>query len=253
MSTVARLSRSSSHASTTCASLTNLGHRHSRFGGLSTPHPPKTPLTSNLVRRRSTGTTTAVTAASTTTSTVALRPTSCTSSAGAFLRVRSRAAVTAAVKWLARPPPRTRALTQVCRRRARACETAVGARVITRRARVSARYARVITRRARIIALCHRCRRRPHLTRARAAAAIRRALKQVCRRRARAYETAVGARVITRRARIIARYVSVITRRARVIALYHRCRRRPHLTRARAAAAIRRARAAAAPPPRPCV
>jgi hypothetical protein len=102
VSTVARLSRSSSHVSTTCASLTNLGHRHSRFGGLSTPHPPKTPLTSNLVRRRSTGTTTAVTAASTTTSTVALRPTSCTSSAGAFLRVRSRAAVTAAVKWCRR-------------------------------------------------------------------------------------------------------------------------------------------------------
>ena len=44
MSTVARLSRSSSHASATCASLTNLGHRHSRFGGLSTPHPPQDPL-----------------------------------------------------------------------------------------------------------------------------------------------------------------------------------------------------------------
>ena len=102
MSTVARLSRSSSHASTMCASLTNLGHRHSRFGGLSTPHPPKTPLISNLTRRRSTGTTTAVTAAPTTTSTVALRPTSCTSSAGAFLRVRSRAAVTAVVKWFRR-------------------------------------------------------------------------------------------------------------------------------------------------------
>ena len=41
---MARLSRSSSHASTTCASLTNLGHRHSRFGGLSTPHPPQDPL-----------------------------------------------------------------------------------------------------------------------------------------------------------------------------------------------------------------
>ena len=45
------------------------------------------------------------------------------------------------------------------------------ARVITRRVHVIARHVHVITRRACVIALCHRCRRRPRLTRARADAA----------------------------------------------------------------------------------